>query len=579
MRMLPKVWSPRVWKSSATSCLSATVVLVMATQAAAQAAGASVVVSAVRATREPAHLRVDVRGEGAIDPDLAHAKVDDGRLFLFLGGTRVRADNRSWELAGGLGSVEAHRHHGYVEIVVPLERNGCSGPVEIAAAEDGLTALVGCGGSGRAAAGAVPAVSSGSTPTQRAAAANAGDAGSVEQPGRPARAAHGARAEQVEQQAEQARIEGAGSDDLKDDDARTSGRARSEPSRVPVPSPSADATLVARAPAAPRSAAPVAAAGRATEEPTRAENPPERTREHDTLAALVALPATPPPIPAAATGLPSPSPSPSTSPAGSSASSPLSLATVAFAPPSASTSTSTSAALGTDGQKSSLLAPAGGLAVLAVAAYLLARRRKGAAVDRHIQILETASLGPKRTLIMARIGGETLLLGTSEAGITLLKSGGSGAEMFPSSQLPISLARQAGAAVAPTDQGPADPFAAAETFGEIDVPIVEALADIPEPRGEQPLATGNGRAGFRSIEGGLASLFGRSAGGRRSPADAFSDAFDDAPVVLAGASLPGGRDGRAVPRGSAGFDDILEDSIEDQELRQKLAAGLSARAR
>jgi hypothetical protein len=574
MRMFPKVWSPKALRSSATSCLSAAVVvvLVMATQAtAAQAAGASVVVSEVRATREPAHLRVDVRGEGAIDPDLAHAKVDDGRLFLFLGGTRVRADNRSWELAGGLGSVEAHRHHGYVEIVVPLERNGCSGPVEIAAAEDGLTALVGCGGSGRAAAGAVPAVSPGSAPAQRAAAANAGDAGSA---GRPARPAHAARAEQ----ARQAVIEGAGSDDLNDDDTRTSGRARSEPSRAPVPTPSAGATLVARAPAAPRSVAPlaVAAAGSATEEPARAENPPDRSREHDTLAALVALPPAPPPIPAAAaTGFPSQSPS--TSPAGSSASSPLSLATVAFAPPSASTSTS--GALGSDGQKSSLLAPAGGLAVLAGAAYLLARRRKGAAVDRHIQILETASLGPKRTLIMARIGGETLLLGTSEAGITLLKSGGSGAEMFSSSQLPSSVARHAGPAVASTDQGPADPFAAAETLGEIDVPIVEALADIPEPRGEQPLAAGNGRAGFRSIEGGLASLFGRSAGGRRSPADAFSDAFDDAPVVLAGASLPGGLDRRVVPRGGAGFEDILEDSIEDQELRQKLAAGLSARAR
>jgi hypothetical protein len=227
---------------------------------------------------------------------------------------------------------------------------------------------------------------------------------------------------------------------------------------------------------------------------------------------------------------------------------------------------------------------------LAVAAYVLARRRKGAAVDRHIQIVETASLGPKRTLVMARIGGETLLLGTSEAGITLLKSGGRGEEMFRQSQLAqlpssgaTSATRDTGAAVVATELDPADPFSASEPLGEIDVPIVEALADIPEPRGEQPLASGNGRAGFRSIEGGLASLFGRGAGGRRSAGvDAFSDAFDDAPVVLAGAAssrLSGGRDSRVIPRGGAGFEDVLEDSIEDQELRQKLAAGLSARAR
>jgi hypothetical protein len=232
---------------------------------------------------------------------------------------------------------------------------------------------------------------------------------------------------------------------------------------------------------------------------------------------------------------------------------------------------------------------------LAVAAYVLARRRKGAAVDRHIQIVETASLGPKRTLVMARIGGETLLLGTSEAGITLLKSGGRGAEMFRQSELGelaerVEL-RGTGATSATRVPGPADPSPASETLGEIDVPIVEALADIPEPRGERPLAADRGRAGFRSIEGGLASLFGRGAGGRRTAggdadadasSDAFRDAFDEAPVVLAGAAssrLPGGRDGRAVARGATGFEDILEDSIEDQELRQKLAAGLSARAR
>ena len=62
---------------------------------------------------------------------------------------------------------------------------------------------------------------------------------------------------------------------------------------------------------------------------------------------------------------------------------------------------------------------------------------------------------------------------------------------------------------------------------------------------------------FRVIEGGLASLFG---GGRNG----------------SGAAMAATAPGRAAP---ARFDDILEDSLEDQELRRKLAAGLSARVR
>ena len=65
--------------------------------------------------------------------------------------------------------------------------------------------------------------------------------------------------------------------------------------------------------------------------------------------------------------------------------------------------------------------PAALLGILAVGAYWFARRRRTVSV-RHIQIVETASLGPKRSLVVARVGEETLILGTSEAGITLLKN-------------------------------------------------------------------------------------------------------------------------------------------------------------
>src|SRR5581483_4434853 len=65
----------------------------------------------------------------------------------------------------------------------------------------------------------------------------------------------------------------------------------------------------------------------------------------------------------------------------------------------------------------------GGVALLALAAVAFyVSRRRAVGNRRHIQILETASLGPKRALVVARVGDATLILGSSEAGITLLQS-------------------------------------------------------------------------------------------------------------------------------------------------------------
>jgi flagellar biogenesis protein FliO len=68
------------------------------------------------------------------------------------------------------------------------------------------------------------------------------------------------------------------------------------------------------------------------------------------------------------------------------------------------------------------LAPAGLLLALAVAAVVVARRRRPAA-RRMLEVVESASLGPRRSLVVARVGGELLVLGVSEAGIALLSSG------------------------------------------------------------------------------------------------------------------------------------------------------------
>jgi flagellar biogenesis protein FliO len=57
---------------------------------------------------------------------------------------------------------------------------------------------------------------------------------------------------------------------------------------------------------------------------------------------------------------------------------------------------------------------------LAAAALLLARRR--ARGSRFVQVLETASVGPRRSLVVARMGDQLLLLGSSEAGITVLSA-------------------------------------------------------------------------------------------------------------------------------------------------------------
>src|SRR5450432_2969500 len=221
--------------------------------------------------------------------------------------------------------------------------------------------------------------------------------------------------------------------------------------------------------------------------------------------------------------------------------------------------------------------PAAFLALLAVAAYGFSRRRRGS-LPRHIEILETTSLGPKRSLICARIGDETVLLGSSEAGITLLRGGQGPAistaiatmaatpAMQATTRLTMMSTTSASVGGAPAVGAPvhhegSDASATvaihfSELSGstsELDQPLEEALADIPEPgsgdhRGGSA-GSGSVRSTFRAIEGGLAGLFGKKG-------------------VDFGQDEPSDR-----------FEDLLEDSVEDQELRRKLAAGMSARIR
>ncbi len=79
------------------------------------------------------------------------------------------------------------------------------------------------------------------------------------------------------------------------------------------------------------------------------------------------------------------------------------------------------ASLGTlDSERSNggFILPLFALAGLGAAAYVLSKKK--ARATHLVQVLETAHLGPKRSLIVARVGGQTLLLGTSETGVALL---------------------------------------------------------------------------------------------------------------------------------------------------------------
>jgi flagellar protein FliO/FliZ len=66
----------------------------------------------------------------------------------------------------------------------------------------------------------------------------------------------------------------------------------------------------------------------------------------------------------------------------------------------------------------SLILP--GLLLIGIAGAALYFTRRKARRSGLIEILESASLGPKRSLIIARVNGEMMILGSSEAGITFL---------------------------------------------------------------------------------------------------------------------------------------------------------------
>jgi flagellar biogenesis protein FliO len=147
-----------------------------------------------------------------------------------------------------------------------------------------------------------------------------------------------------------------------------------------------------------------------------------------------------------------------------------------------------------------VVGPAAVLALLGFAAYRLSRRRTSKTTP--LELVGTLSLGPRRQLVIARFGGEDLLIGASEAGLHLL------------------VRRPAVAA-----------------HGTDDAWLTNLAAEPAAP-------SSAGEESWRQEESRL-------------------DDQGPAPVAAAAEVAPPG----------APFETMLDDSVEDQALRRKLAAG------
>jgi flagellar biogenesis protein FliO len=187
------------------------------------------------------------------------------------------------------------------------------------------------------------------------------------------------------------------------------------------------------------------------------------------------------------------------------------------------------------------------LVALALGAFFFARKRS--TQSRYIRILETASLGPKRSIVVARIGESTMILGSSEAGITLLKQLPDGPDR-PARKPPHSTARAGDAMMADLDAHGSIP---------VDLEAIAARAMAREP---------SASASARPEEDEASSL---------PPPD-----LDDVAHPVSQGGLLARLFRRGTPANDsppARFEDLLEDSIEDQELRRKLSLGLGGRTR
>jgi flagellar protein FliO/FliZ len=503
-----------------------------------------ITISEVSAERQGAQLGITVKGDAMIDPEAASTKMADGQLYLLIRDARVREANRAWknDAVEGADDIRAHRHKFRIELAIPLAGSGCQGSVELQKSPEGLRALIDCNEAPR------PAV---------ARAARSAVVAKDEPAGEAKEAAKSeAKSESNSESKAQSRLvtspaapQGVTSVHLSErETAALKAKLVLAPSRAdPDTEGDADgASPGVKAAPATRSSAKVPAASTAAASPAVPAPPQMVVAPAPRPAALaavpapvvVAAPAARPAVVAVLPGLAAP---------------PISGA--ALAPAASMAPTPGAFASGSSGSGGMALA---GLALLAIAggAFFFSRRRTLG--NRTIQILETASLGPKRSLIVARVGDATLILGSSEAGIALLQT------------LPQAPAELSTAALAES--------IAAIPFGDSPVEVSFFAAD---PAGASAAASPLGM--LTSVP--VVAMPGmkidvQDVTGPFSRVETNGGDDENQPVGQAGLLSRLFRRGTPANDATAPrFEDMLEDSFEDQELRRKLSLGLSGRVR
>jgi flagellar biogenesis protein FliO len=457
------------------------------------------------ATVDDGRLIAEVTTSLPIFREDLRAKVDGRNVVLYVQGAAINGPKRVF--GEGPQAVRAYARSSYVKLEMPLPAGvSCGGPATISVADDTIHMSMACKGAGVAAAAAAPKAEAAAPAAEIAAAERAIEAAKAIEPKAEPKAARDILQER-------AAVAPKTAETVK---TRSLTKAEAEaptPTKIWAAAPAAAAaeakttetakTEVAKTEVAKAAEPAVAAATHAAEKPaalpTQAEAPKAEVKP------IVAVPAREEKRTTAENAAPQPA----------------------------------------DSNSGVMVGAA--LLLLAGAAFYLHRRRKQQQAGL-IRILETASLGPKRTLVVAEVDGEKMILGTSEAGISVLTPAGRAASPWgeqtmssrvhlPADMLTGQTMVQGHPALAMATTSTAIPAYAAAT----------AMAHAPKTVAEPEI-----HIETDENEGGLLSrLF------RRNAATIESD--------------------EGLGNMEEEFRDLLQDSIEDEELRRRLQAGLGGR--
>jgi flagellar biogenesis protein FliO len=320
---------------------------------------AAVLINDVRSESSAGAITVDVATSEPVDrADVRGVSGGSGRIFVYVQGTQ--AGRKSF--GSGPEAIVVHPRARYTKLEIPTDGR-CAEPMSVESTPSGIRVRAMCRESGAPTAMVAP----------------------------PVRLPGKAEAEQPSPDAPRAAL------------SRTRAQADSLRAALALPAEATDSEKEADGMAVDDKGHGAAAAEAADKKaPTGAAAVPEKATENP-------APSTGNPATALAKAAPL---APTTQP-----DAPLAAVAAVESTTPSSNNTSGGPGKSSSGAASTLLAVAL-LAGIGVAATLFARRR--ATRVRMIRIVETASIGPRRSLVVACIGGRTMVLGVSEAGVALL---------------------------------------------------------------------------------------------------------------------------------------------------------------